>query len=135
MRTNSDLTVYNRYIVDGDEVWQLFHVLNVMWEDTKAVNILKSGLMSADSVIVFIPRLGRMSYVFPKEWVALTDKSGFWTLQPGDTLVKGLVTDVIGPTFTISDLNRKYGDVVNITTIDRLDMGSPALWHWRVGAS
>jgi hypothetical protein len=87
-----------------------------MWENRKAANILRSGLMEADAVTVYIPLA----------LLAITPK-------PGDILVKGTVNDGIGSSFTITDLIAKYADVVRITSVDRKDNGSPALHHWQIG--
>jgi hypothetical protein len=64
----------------------------------------------------------------------LTDKTGYWTLQEGDFVVKGFVTDEISSSFTISALQAKYPAVLSITSIDTMDMGSPAMSHWQIGA-
>jgi hypothetical protein len=135
MRSNTDITLYNRYVVNGTELYQLVQILSVAWENTKAVNVLKSGLLAADSVTLFIPMARGTNYLKPKAWQDLDAKVGKWTLQPGDVVVKGLVSDTIGTAFTITDLKQKHDDVVRITSIDTMDMGSSALQHWRVGAA
>jgi hypothetical protein len=62
-------------------------------------------------------------------------KTGKWTLQQGDVIVRGLVSETIDADYTISDLKRDYDDVVAIRSVDLMDNGSLARWHWQVGAS
>lgn len=118
MRTNTDITIYTRGLSTGAETWTRSTVLGVAWNNRKAANVLKSGLLEADSVAVYIPM-----------------SRGALTLKVGDILVKGVVTDVIGPSFTITALKAKYPDVVVIKSVDRMDMGSAAMHHWQIGAS
>ena len=68
-------------------------------------------------------------------WQALTTKTGKWTLQDGDFMVKGLVTDEIGAGFTMTALKAKYDDVVMIKSVDTMDAGSSYMQHWQIGAS
>ena len=118
MQSNSDMTLYQRSVVAGAEAWTRVQVLAVFWENRKAANVLRSGLLEADKVAVYIP-LARAV-----------------TIQVGDVLVKGLVTDTVNSsTFTMSDLKKKYADVVTVRSVDTMDYGSAALQHIQVGAS
>jgi hypothetical protein len=136
VRTNAPCTLYNKYISAGAEVYQRSEISAVKFENRKAINVIKSGLLEADAVVIYIPTVVISGYyVEPKAWQALSVKTGFLTLQPGDYIVRGVATEVISPTFTISDLKAKYNDVVRITTVDRQDAGSPSMWHYQIGAS
>ena len=134
MLTNSDLTLFNRYVVNGNEQYQRTQVPGIVWQNTKAVNVIKSGLIDSDSVTVFIPYARGTNYLTPVNWEKTDAKIKYWTLQPGDILVEGLVDDNIGTAFGIGDLKKKYDNVVRITTVDFMKSGSRSLWHWRVGA-
>ena len=135
MRTNSDLTLFNRYLVAGAETYQRTVIADVAWENRKAANVLASGgNLAADSVAVYIPLARGDDYLAPKAWQALVSKTGQWTLQVGDVSVRGTVTDTIGPSFTLTALKAKYDDVLVITSVDTMDSGSPALQHWQLGA-
>jgi hypothetical protein len=137
MRTNTGITVYNRYIVSGVETWQRTQIPAVEWENRKASNTLASGgNMASDSASIFIPFLcsGHENYAAPKAFQALVSKSGKWTLQIGDFVVKGLVTDSVGVSFTMSQLKAKYDDCLQISSVDTMDMGSLSLQHWKVSA-
>lgn len=139
MRTNADLTVYNKYIdtttTPPSEVYAGYQIHGVAWENRKASNLLATGgNVQADQAAIYIPIERGTNYLQPREWQALTVKGGSWTLQIGDVIVRGLVDDVISDTFSMSDLKRKYDDVLKITSIDRMDNGSFSLRHWKVGA-
>ncbi len=137
MRNNADLTVFNKYVdaTTRSEVWSRTQIKDVTWENGKAANVIASGLLEADKVTVYIPYARGTSYLAPRAWQALSAKTGRWTLQQGDILVRGLVGETIGADYTISDLKRDYDDVVAIRSVDLMDNGSQALWHWQVGAS
>ncbi len=136
MRMNADLTLYNKYIdpATKTEKWQRGAILDVYWENRKAANVIRSGMLEADSVRVFIPMARGANYLKSKAWQALATKTGKWTLQVGDVMVKGSVSDAISTSFTISDLRAKYDDVVTIRSVDTQDVGSVELQHWEVGA-
>jgi hypothetical protein len=141
MRTNCSITVYNKFIIAGAETYQRTQVLDVEWENRKAANILKSGLLATDQATVFIPFARAANYLAPKAWLAA--KTGKWTLQIGDCIVKGLVMDEIhaavfsppSAAFTMSDLKAKYDDVLQIKSVDTKDMGSVSMRHFQIGAS
>jgi hypothetical protein len=148
MRTNANLTIYNKYILNGSEKYQRTQIgalgsFSVEWENRKASNVIKSGLLAADSVVVYITFAQGSNHLNPKAWLALTTKTGKWTLAVGDVIVKGLVTDeihdaIVGPpavpAFTMTNLKALYDDVVTIKSVDTFDMGSLALQHWKVSA-
>jgi hypothetical protein len=132
MNTNTAATLYNK--VSG-ETYQRTPIIACQWENRKAANVIKSGLIAADSVAIYIPLSVSANYVKPKAWLALTTKTGKWTLQIGDFIVKGLVADEIAGSFTISSLKAKYDDVVKITSVDTMDQGSASMRHFQCGAS
>ena len=143
MRTNCDITIYNKYISSGADKYQLTVIPLVEWENRKAANTLATGgNINADSATIFIPFARDANYVKPKAWQALSSKTGKWTLQKGDFIVKGVVSDtihdaVVSPAsaaFNISDLKKKYDDVLEISSVDTMDFGSLSLQHWKVSA-
>lgn len=135
MRTNCSMTIYNKYIVSGTETYQRTQILDVEWENRKAANVIKSGLLAADQATVFIPWARCAAHLTPKVWLALTTKTGKWTLAVGDYIVKGLVADEIASGFTMTSLKAKYDDVLQIKSVDVRDMGSISMWHFQIGAS
>jgi len=138
MKTNTPATLYNRYY-DPDtklEVFQRKLLPAVMWEDRKYSRVVQTGGRLADyTAMIYIPfSYNKATFAKPKAWLALEDKSNYWTIQEGDLLVKGDVADVLNAGFTPSDLKRKYDDVLSAIDIYTYDMGSYALQHWKVGA-
>lgn len=145
MKTNADVTLYNRYIDAGtrSERYQRTYLSGVLWENRKAAEVLAGGgEMAANQAAVYIPRARGAAYLPPADWLALAEKSGFWTLQPGDYLVRGLAVEEISDEldeeasvlFGIGDLKAKYGTVLRIASVDEMDTGSAALAHWQIGA-
>lgn len=137
MRTNADLTIYNKYIDPATraEKYQRTQIRSIVWESRKAVNTIASGgTVSVDSVRVFIPFARDANYLSPKAWQALVTKTGKWTLQEGDYIVKGLVADEITGAFTTTSLRAKYDNVLVISSVDTMDVGSLSLQHWQIGA-
>lgn len=120
MKTNADITIYSKSInpTTRTEQWASSQVRDVFWEEAKAANVIKSGLLEADRVTVYIPML-----------------RGQLSIRPGDVLVRGLVTDVIGSAFTITDLVAKYPASATVKSVDKLDRGSLHLQHYQIGAS
>ena len=141
MLVNANCTIFNKYISAGAEVYQRTQIVDpdggysVAWENRKGANVLQTGgNIAADAAAIYIPIATHPEYLAPKAWQALVDKSGNWTLQTGDYIVKGLVTDEITGAFTISSLKAKYDDVLQITSVDRYDAGEADMHHFRVGA-
>ena len=137
MRSNTDLTVYNKYIASRDEAFLRTEIKAVAWENQKAVNKLAGGgVISDNKAIIYIPFQRGSAFLSPKTWQALADedKPDNWTLQEGDIIVKGTISDEITALFTASDLMAKYDDVLRINATDTFDQGSPSMQHWQVGA-
>lgn len=136
MQTNADCTIYNQHPGPGRlPVWVRHQIEDVQWENRKAVNKLSSGgNIAADQAAIYIPFTSGTGYTDPRSWEALEDKTSAWTLRAEDVIVKGLIEDEITPDFTLTDLKNKYNDVLEITSVDRMDMGSRRLHHWQVGA-
>ena len=137
MITNADLTIFNKHYdpTSKSEKYQRTQIVGVVWENRKAANVIKSGLISADQVAIYIPFARGANYLQPIAWQALSNKTGKWTLQIGDFVVKGLVNDSITSSFTISDLKAKYNDVLSIKSVDTMDRGSAHMRHWQLGAN
>lgn len=130
MYTNANITLYNKYYdaVARLDKWKRTQLLGVFWDSCKGANVKKSGMETADSVIVFIP-LNINGYVGPKQY---TGAEGTWTLNQGDKICKGLIDQ----DFTkISDLEKAYSDVYDITKVDKKDFGSANMRHWEVGGA
>jgi len=136
MLTNAHITIYNKYIdpITRAEKYQRTQINNVNWQGAKAVFVAGTGMVRSDTATIYIPMARGLKYVQPITWQALTTKTGYWTLQNGDVIVRGLVADEIQAGFAMTNLRAKYNDVVTVTNIDTSDQGSPNMQHWTVGA-
>ena len=131
MQTNADVTIYNKYMVGRVDTWQRVQISDVHWEQRHARNQIDSDDLAA----VFIPMARGADYLSPRLWQVLPIKTGSWTLQIGDVIVKGLVSDqLVAGTYTLSNLKAAYDDVLIITSVDTRDFGSTNLHHWQIGA-
>jgi hypothetical protein len=131
MITNTGVTIFNKYLDGSAEKFQRTQVSDVAWEDRQQV----SAFQPNDTVLVMIPMERGANYVDPVAWKALTSKTGKWTLQPGDFIVKGMVSDEISTSFTPTKLLAKYDHVAKINAVITNDNGSEPLRHWQLGAS
>lgn len=137
MRTNTHLTLYNIYYNPSTKADTYFRTVikDIAWENRKAINVLASGGNQAvDKAIIYIPMLRGDDYIWPKAWQILADKTAKWTLQEGDLLVKGSVSDELSSVFLPTALAAKYDDMLVITSIDEMDLSSRSLQHWEIGA-
>ena len=137
MRTNTLLTIYNKYVDPStrSEKYQRSLVGKVQWENRKGSNVIASGgQISIDQARIFVPFENVSNYVSPRTWQALADKSDQFTFQVGDVIVKGEVVDAIGDLFTITDLKETYDNVLVISSVDTMDFGGLDLQHWQLGA-
>ena len=126
MRTNTNMTVYNKYTNPNTKVvtYKKHLIDNVFWDDSLGVN-LNHGYDNADKVNVYIPKYKNdmTEFVNSKQY----NGSG-WTLQDGDFMIKGncSITEVNGIK-ELSDYN-----VFRITVIDDKDFGSPNMQHFEL---
>ena len=138
------------YIITEDQVTfeQVTNITvleGVLLDAAKAANVRSSGMENADAVTVYIPFSVKAydgqtaeikRYVSPKEYHAVADKSGLWTLDsapPTDVstfIVKG---EVVEPEKDFQWINRTHDDVYRINSVDEKDFGSDEMQHWEVG--
>ena len=131
MIPNSDITIYNKYFVNRAEVYQRAELTAVVWQSTDAISRAKEQV-AANSALIMIPFAYGANYLKPKAWQALADKTGYWTLQEGDVIVRNIVADEIDTEYTISNLRADYDEVVTIHAIAAMDEGSPNMKHWEL---
>jgi hypothetical protein len=132
-----DVTIYNGYISSSDKAYQRAAIKADLWSDRKAKNVLASGgNIAVDSAMLVISpnRDSNENYTEPVAWRALVTKTGKWTLQEGDIVVKGAVTDTISASFTPSQLRAKYDNMLVVSSVDTLDDGMSGLRIYKVSA-
>lgn len=134
------VTVYT--IIEDPETADVYSnitvVKGVLFDGSKAANVRSSGLDGADAVNLYIPfdavsvdgvTGAEKAYIQPRAFAAALDKSGYWTMDPGNTFfVKG---EVVNPDLTFQEINRRYDNVHLITKVDTKDFGN--LRHFEVG--
>lgn len=108
---------------------------------SKAANVRATGLEGADAVNLHIP-FGvkavdgvtgeEKTYVDPVEYWKEQDKSKVWTIAIGTVFVKG---EMVEPNATRTALELGYDDVYQVTKVDKIDFGSPDLWHFEIGGN
>ena len=131
-------------------------IKNALVDDSKAVNVNKSGLVGADAVNLYIPfgaetvdgyTGAAKTYAGAREFWQSEDKSKIWTLNlegEGDAdskthertfFVKG---EAVPPPEISAEqiedyINLKYDAVYNVTKVDMKDFGG--LRHWEIGGN
>jgi hypothetical protein len=129
MIPNAHITVYNKYIEDRAEKWQRAEVLDCVWQGVKAIARFKEQT-PANTILILIPFASGTAYQKPKVWQV--DHEG-WTLQEGDVIVRGIVTDEITGAFTITDLRAEHQYVAQIASVADRGQGRFTA-HWEVQA-
>jgi len=131
MIPNGDITIYNKWIDAHVEKYQRSEIYDVVWQATKARAGLYSGPLANNVATIFIPYSQAANYSQRFTWQLA--RTGKWTLQVGDVIVREIVTDEITTAFTMTLLKAKYDDVVTITSVDDMDQGSANMKHFEVG--
>lgn len=147
MYTPHVVTLYN--VTEDPQTLEVSYNITILpsvfLDRSQATNIEKTGLRDADAATLFIPfdveavdaiTGTSKQYISPKAYMALEDKSGYWTLAPGGAssavdcfFIKGVIISQLG----YNKLRDGYDDVYDVTTIDTRDFGSEDMQHWQVG--
>ena len=139
---NTPATLYNYHKdpVTKEEGWYRTVLYGVHWENNKAVNVITSGLSTADGVTIFIwddVKTDGKEYVSPKKYASLPSNmiEKYWTLEEGkDRMITGIVYDTTSPVI-IDRFVSKYDDCMTVKSVDRRDFGSKRMHHWEVNGS
>ncbi len=129
---NDTCTIYNKHIDGKEEKWQRTILKGVFWDGVRGSNFRKTGLENADSVFILIPYKIKADRQFlpPNEWLNTEDKTQYWTLHPGDTIIKG---DIDYEVLKSSKELEQFGECYKITKVDNKVFGGD-MAHWEVGA-
>jgi len=133
MQTNAILTIINRTVVNHKDLFLPTVLGPANWYAHQKQTVTDGGMRSANAIRVRIPvsSPGR-TYLPEVDWRALpADKRAtFWTIQAGDLIVRGDVTDPVQSTAQIKDA---YGpDAAVITGYADNRRGSAVMQHWRI---
>lgn len=134
MITNADITIYNKYydrtICTDQYKRTVIHGVN--WHGGQKVTVGDNGLMSADAYTVRIPLSSASSgkeFILPEEFAKLDDTAlnGFWTLQNGDLILRGIGEEIIQP----KEITEK-SECFIVTGWSDNRRGSVNMQHWKV---
>ena len=117
------LTWYEGRLANNAQTYTRHEINEVMWQASKATNVIKSGNLGADKANIWVPSL-------------LSDGSEreALSIKTGDYLVKGIVKDEITTNFPITALIKKY-DAVKVTSVDLKDYGAVSMKHIQIGGA
>jgi hypothetical protein len=111
------VTIYNK---DKTEHYHRKVISGVLWDSNRGAVARKTGSTAADGLMLIIPFNADKTYLKPKEWEVLTDKSSNWTLQPKDIVILGSIGyEVIKSSKELI----QFDDVLTISSIDTRDYG------------
>lgn len=133
MKTNTSMTIYNKYfnpITRGDS-WKRHVISEVFWDSNRSVTTGRD-MARIDRVNVFIPFNANYMTYFTDPITFKSNPDNYWTIQNGDIIVKGTVTDEITKQ---SELESKYNDVLTVSTFTIKDFGSSNMRHIEVVGS
>lgn len=118
---NANITIYNKYYSKKDEIYkyQRTVVKGVNWQGKRNYSVTDKGLLSADSVLIFISK--DLKYIKPKAFERLSDEErrNYYTFQAGDKIVKGEIDfEITGvKPNNIEYLENSYDDVINVISV------------------
>lgn len=127
------ITVYNSY-VDPTTRFNVYIptvIRGVSWFGSLKAKATEHGLVSANEYSLRIPfssDFGGKQFLPPKEYQALEDKSGYFTLAKGDTIVRGDHSEIGTKPAKLSE---KYDDVITVVSVTG-NGRTPFAQHWRV---
>ncbi len=135
---NDVVTIFN-YHEDKKNMsakWYPITFEGVELQVAKGINVSKSGNDNANAATLFIQRDAEIDakYKKPKEYKALVDKQGHFTLKPNDFFMAGTypsdeIDDLEYPEGFFEHMKSTYDDVYNITNVDVFD----TIPHFEVG--
>ncbi len=110
------------------------YLKNVSWQAGHKIKVNKGQIVAdSETVSVYVPFTQIEMYCSPKKFAKLTDKTGFFTFNAGDRIIKGLTA------FELTEQNTKelaqFDDVLTISTIKVRDFGSSRLQHIELGGT
>lgn len=124
------VTLYNKYMDGNTERWKRTVLRGVFWDSSRGRTVRKNGVSADNGLVLIIPlsMAAGGNYCKPKEFAALADKAGKWTLASGDTVVLGDTGyDIERSTKEL----QRFDDVLTITCVDMRDYGG-CMAHWEV---
>ena len=138
MRSNANITLYNKWYNPLTQREEYFRICipSVSWNDRTAVRLISGGgSIAQDKTVIYMPYArGTSTFVVPKVWTELEDKSTKWTLQEDDIIVLGTLDQDLSADYTPADLAEEYDSIRTISVVQPRTMGSVSMHHWEIGA-
>ena len=139
MLFTDDITIYNHYTdSNGDDAWKRTVISGVQWSGQTVKTVSSDGkLYVADTVNVTIPKDAPQAvYVQGKEWKALVDKTGYWTLGTDnlDVIALGKLDVELTGNVTITTLKKQHDNIVTVQTVSD-NTNRDRLKTWKVVAT
>lgn len=145
MRKNATaITLFNKYVGHyHEECFQRTYIVMVTWEYARAARHQQTAMMTGNRVTVYIPFKRGLNYVNPVVWKNLVDRTGKWTLQPGDIIARGLIdVELVSLTpglyedaIRVSQFMGLYDEVLTIASVDLKDIPALSGMVYVVGAN
>ncbi len=105
-------------------------IAGVSWYEGVSVNVNSNGLLAANTCTIRIPLdadFGGKSYTDPIEYAAAEAPETVFTLQPGDIVVKGAISEPMRP----AELKNAHASFVTIRGVTD-NRRAPNAPHWKV---
>lgn len=128
MRFTGTVTIYNRHEVDFKEQLIPKLLFGVHTEQTVGAESSSEGDRNSSGLFVLIPfKPHKNGFLPPLEYAAAEDKTGAWTISPGDIITVGYT----GAAESYAELAART-TVYRITEVKTFNFGG--LPHWEVTA-
>lgn len=114
------VTLYNVYKIGSTNYYHKTVFMNsCRIEGARRYPINATGMVAQSSGLCVIPLdQGDLKFVYPKEFAALNDKTGVWTVQKNDKVLPGVGPDVSTSTEWSAIKAENYPDCFMISTIE-----------------
>ncbi len=111
-------TIYNKYTDSQGEHWIRTCLEGVYWDGARGAVTRRVGVVGGDSVLALIPACVRSDgkgYLPPKVWERTADKAEYFTIRPGDKMVRGICTEEL---IDSSAPLESYDDTITVTAVN-----------------
>jgi hypothetical protein len=141
MKTNADITIYNRGFdpIERVERWYKTILRGVSWRGKRKLHQRGLAIAEEDAISIRIPEnvnQGGKSYLPPFVWAKLKREECFcfWTVQSGDSVFYGALDEAPCETDSLSDLSEEYPQRITVfSEADNRDSRlSERMRHWKV---
>ena len=103
------ITIFNKQVEAGKDVIYRTVIKGVDFQNNVLQTIVSNNIQVGHNTLIFIDKAG---YLPPKAYAKLENKSGYFTLNTGDKIVKGEIPAIS----SLKDLN-EYDYVVTVKAV------------------